>query len=145
MADSSPALIVGRLTRAPELRFTSGNNSKAYAKFTVAKTRQAPPNGGEPVSDFFDITAWDDLAENVAESLDKGDRVVVVGEWRTDTWESNGEKKTKTVVNAHEVGPSLKFAKATVTQNERKEQKRGARPPARPRVEEVGVDEEERW
>jgi single-strand DNA-binding protein len=64
---------------------------------------------------FFDVTAWRTLAENVAESLTQGSRVVVVGRLRTNSWETpEGDRRTKVEIEADEVGPSLRWATAKV-------------------------------
>jgi single-strand DNA-binding protein len=64
---------------------------------------------------FFDVTAWRSLAENIAETLTQGTRVVVVGRLRTNSWETpEGDKRSKVEIEAEEVGPSLKWATAKV-------------------------------
>jgi single-strand DNA-binding protein len=69
---------------------------------------------------FFDVTAWRSLAENVAETLTQGMRVVVVGRLRTNSWETpEGEKRSKIEIEAEEVGPSLKWASAKIEKQSR--------------------------
>ena len=107
--------VTGNLTAAPELRFTA--SGKAVANFTVAENRK---RGEDDVTHFFDCTAWDSLAENVCESLDKGVRVVVTGRVEQQSWTTDdGSKRSKLVVVADEVAPSLRWASAQVTRNER--------------------------
>jgi single-strand DNA-binding protein len=114
MAVENQIMIVGNLTRDPELRYTP--NGAALVKFGVAVSRRAPDESGQwrdVETSFFDVTAWRQLAENVAESLTQGTRVVVVGRLRTNTWETpEGEKRSKIEIEADEVGPSLKWATA---------------------------------
>lgn len=109
--------IIGNLTADPELRFTP--SGAAVVRFTVAHTPRKPDgNGGwtdgEPT--FLDCTAWRQLAENVAESLAKGTRVVVTGRLRTERWEDkdSGQKRSRMVLDVDGVGPDLTYATATV-------------------------------
>ena len=75
MAFDNTVTVVGNITRDPELRFTPGG--APVASFGLAWNRR--DQNGEDVTSFFDVTCWRDLAENVAESLSKGARVVVYG------------------------------------------------------------------
>ena len=115
MAFDNTVTLVGNVTRDPELRFTP--SGIAVANFGLAWNRKNR-DGEESVS-FFDITCWRDLAENVAESLSKGNRVVVYGRLDQQTWENdNGERRSKVEVIADEVAPSLRWATADVTRTE---------------------------
>lgn len=115
-------ILIGNATRDPELRYTPAGH--AVASFGVAvNTRKKGPNGewvdGE--SKFYDVVCWRDLAENVVESITKGTRVVCVGEWDQRSWETDdGSKRSKIELVADEVGPSLRWATATVTRTARK-------------------------
>lgn len=120
MADNTVTL-VGNITRDPEIRFT--NTGQAVGSFGLAVNRrwQNRQTGEmeEQVS-FFDVTAWGSLGENVAASLNKGNRVVVTGRLQQRSYETqNGEKRSVVEVVADEVGPSLRWAQATVQRNER--------------------------
>ncbi len=120
MADNS-VTIVGNLTREPELRFT--NTGRGMDQFGVAVNRrwQNRQSGEweEQVS-FFNVTAWGDLGENCAASLGKGSRVIVNGRLEQRSYETQqGEKRSVVEIIADEVGPSLRWAQATVTRNER--------------------------
>lgn len=120
MADNS-VTIVGNLTREPELRFT--NTGRGMAQFGVAVNRrwQNRQSGEweEQVS-FFNVTAWGDLGENCAASLAKGSRVIVNGRLEQRSYETQqGEKRSVVEIIADEVGPSLRWARAEVTRNER--------------------------
>ncbi|MDK8345459.1 single-stranded DNA-binding protein [Brevibacterium sp. UMB1308A] len=113
--------LIGNLTADPELRFTP--SGKAVANFTVANTprvfdKQAGQYvDGEPM--FLRCNAWKYLAENVAETLAKGNRVIVQGKLKSRSFEDKeGNKRTVFEVDVTEVGPSLKFATATVQRNQ---------------------------
>jgi single-strand DNA-binding protein len=117
MAQDNQVVIVGNLTRDPELRYTP--NGAALVKFGVAVSRRVKDDATGQWKDadtsFFDVTAWRTLAENVAETLSQGTRVVVVGRLRTNTWETpEGDKRSKVEIEAEEVGPSLKWASAKI-------------------------------
>jgi single-strand DNA-binding protein len=116
MATENQVTIVGNVTRDPELRYTP--NGAALVKFGVAVNRRFKDESGQwkdGETSFFDITAWRTLAENIAESITQGTRVVVVGRLRTNSWETpEGDKRTKIEIEAEEIGPSLKWATAKV-------------------------------
>jgi single-strand DNA-binding protein len=112
MADTTTT-IVGNLTADPELRFTP--NGAPVADFTVAVTPRVKDGDGWKDGDtsFFRCTAWRGLAEHLAESLAKGDRVLVHGSLRQRSWETEGgEKRSVVEVQVDELGPSLKWATA---------------------------------
>ena len=107
--------IVGNLVDAPELRFTP--QGKAVANFTVAESQRIKDADGwkDGPSTFWRCSIWDTIAENMTESLVKGQRVIVVGEAKQRSFETkDGEKRTVIEVTATEVGPSLKWATAKV-------------------------------
>lgn len=108
--------IIGNLVAPPELKFTP--TGKAVASFTVAESKRVKGADGswtDGDSVFWRCSLWDAPAENMAESLDKGQRVIVVGEVKQRTFETReGEKRTVIEVTAQEVGPSLKWAVAKV-------------------------------
>lgn len=112
--------IVGNATRDPELRFTPAG--VAVVSFGVAVNRRKK-DGDKWVddgADFYNVTAWRELGQNVAETVEKGTRVVVTGRLSQRQWETDaGEKRTSIEVNADEVGPSLRWASAKVSRNER--------------------------
>ena len=114
MSDSN-ITIVGNLTRTPELRYLT--NGTAVCNLGVAINRRYQKNGEwvEEVS-FFDVVCWRDLADNVAESVDKGDRVIVTGRLEQRRWEnSEGENRSKVEIVADSVGPDLRWATASPT------------------------------
>jgi single-strand DNA-binding protein len=131
--------IVGNLVDDPELRFT--NNGTAVANLRVAVTQRIQQDGtwrdGE--TSFFKVNVWRGQAENLADSLSKGDRVMVSGRLRQRSWETaEGEKRSVTELEADEVGASLKWATAKV---ERTSQRgNGTRSQGRERQAERGGD-----
>jgi single-strand DNA-binding protein len=118
---SSTVTIVGNLTRDPELRYTP--NGSPVATFGVAVNRRWQNRDSqqwEESTSFFNVTCWRDLAQNVSESLEKGSRVVVSGRLEQRSWETQqGERRSVVEIIADEVGPSLRWATATVNRNER--------------------------
>ena len=122
MAGETNITVIGNLTDDPELKFTP--SGAAVANFTVASTprtfdRQTNEwKDGDPL--FIRCDAWRQMAENVAESLQKGQRVVVTGSLRVRNFErQDGSKGTSVEMNVDEVGPSLKWATAKVTKTTR--------------------------
>jgi single-strand DNA-binding protein len=118
MANDTLITIVGNLTGDPDLCYTP--TGTARATFTVAATPRAYDKNSGGWRDgetlFMACTAWRELAVNVAESLTKGTRVIVSGRLRQSRWEDRetGEKRQMMQLDADEIGPSLKFAAATV-------------------------------
>jgi len=107
--------VVGNVTRDPELRFTQGG--MAVASFGLAWNRRRQDQEDE-VS-FFDVTCFRQMAENVAESITKGARVVVYGTLQQRSWDNQeGERRSKVEILADDIAPSLKWATAQVTRNE---------------------------
>ncbi|SHT53886.1 single-stranded DNA-binding protein [Mycobacteroides abscessus subsp. abscessus] len=122
MAGETPITVVGNLTADPELRFTP--NGAAVANFTVASTPRTYDKQSQQWVDgdalFLRCNIWREPAENVAESLKKGDRVMVTGVLKQRSFENReGEKRSVIEVDAEEVGPSLKFATARVSRADR--------------------------
>jgi single-strand DNA-binding protein len=117
MAGDTTITVIGNLTDDPELRFTP--SGAAVAKFRVASTprfmdRQSNEwKDGEPL--FLSCTVWRQAAENVAESLQRGARVIVSGRLRQRSYETReGEKRTVIELDVDEIGPSLRYATAKV-------------------------------
>lgn len=109
----SPASVAGNLVRDPALRYTQAN--VPVVNITVALNR-INTKTGQSVTSFFDVTVWGDLAVNIAESLRKGDRVLVTGRWETQTWEDlSGQYRSKNIIVADDVGPSLRKLAITYT------------------------------
>lgn len=109
--------IVGNLTDDPELRYTP--NGVAVANMRVAVNRrfrnQQSNEWEDRLDGFFTVNVWRDLAENVAESLHRGDRVLVQGRLQSRSYENKeGETRWVTEIEADEVCPSLRWAKASI-------------------------------
>lgn len=122
MAGDTPITVIGNLTSDPELRFTP--NGAAVANFTVASTprqfdRQTNEwKDGETL--FMRCSVWREAAENAAESLTRGARVIVSGRLVSRSWETKeGEKRTVMEMQVEEVGPSLRYATAKVNKTQR--------------------------
>ncbi len=115
MAFDNTVTVVGNVTRDPELRFTQGG--MAVANFGVAWNKRKQ-DGEEEVS-FFDVSCFRQLAENVAESITKGTRVVIYGTLQQRSWENQeGERRSKVEIIADDIAPSLKWASAEIRKNE---------------------------
>lgn len=136
MAPGNSVTLVGNCTRDPDLRFTAGG--QAVATFGLAVNRRwqnRQTNEWEEQVSFFDVTCWQQMAENVTETVTKGTRVVVTGRLEQRSWETqDGDKRSKVEVVADEVAPSLRYATAQVVRNERRDggnfDDGGSRPPA---------------
>ncbi|GAA0613232.1 single-stranded DNA-binding protein [Kutzneria viridogrisea] len=122
MAGETTITVVGNLTADPELRFTP--SGAAVASFTVASTprtldRQSGEwKDGEAL--FLRCSIWRQAAENVAESLTRGSRVIVTGRLKQRSYETKeGEKRTVVELDVEEVGPSLRYANAKVNKVQR--------------------------
>ena len=122
MSNGNHISIVGNLTRDPELRFTP--TGQATATFGVAVNRRwqnRQTQEWEEATSFFDVVSWGQLAENAAQSLGRGTRVIVSGRLDQRSWENQeGEKRSKIEITADEIAPSLRWATVAVTKNERR-------------------------
>jgi single-strand DNA-binding protein len=122
MAGETVITVVGNLTGDPELRFTP--SGAAVANFTIASTPRTFDRQTNEWKDgdtlFLNCSIWRQAAENVAESLQKGMRVVAQGRLKQRSYETReGEKRTVVELDVEEVGPSLKYATAKVTKTTR--------------------------
>ena len=122
MAGDTVITIIGNLTADPELRFTP--SGAAVANFTVASTPRQFDRTSNEWKDgetlFMRCSVWRDAAENVAESLQRGARVLVSGRLKSRSYETKeGEKRTVIEMDVDEVGPSLKYATAKVNRTQR--------------------------
>jgi single-strand DNA-binding protein len=122
MSGETTITVVGNLTADPELRFTP--SGAAVANFTVASTPRTFDKQANEWKDgealFLNCSVWREAAENVAESLQKGMRVLVQGNLKARSYETReGEKRTVMELDVLEVGPSLKYASAKVTRAQR--------------------------
>jgi single-strand DNA-binding protein len=122
MAGDTVITVIGNITGDPELRFTP--SGAAVANFTVASTPRAFDRQSNEWKDgetlFMRCSVWRDAAENVAESLGRGTRVIVSGRLKSRSYETKeGEKRTVIEMEVDEVGPSLRYASAKVTKTQR--------------------------
>jgi single-strand DNA-binding protein len=122
MAGDTIITVVGNLTGDPELRFTP--SGAAVANFTVASTPRAFDRQSNEWKDqetlFMRCSVWREAAENIAESLVRGNRVVVTGRLKSRSYETKeGEKRTVVELEVDEVGPSLRYATAKVNRTQR--------------------------
>jgi single-strand DNA-binding protein len=133
MAGETTITLVGNLTADPELRFTP--SGAAVANFTVASTPRTFDRQTNEWRDgdamFLNCAVWRQAAENVAESLQKGMRVIVQGRLRSRSYETReGERRTVFEIDVDEIGPALKYATAKVSRNTGGGQGGGSRSPA---------------
>lgn len=110
-------ILVGNVATDPELRYTP--TGTALCRFTVAHTPRVYDKAAQAWKDgdtlFMQCQAWKDLGENLAESLAKGARVIVVGRLRQRQWETKeGEKRTVMELDVEDVGASMRFAQVSV-------------------------------
>ena len=113
--------VVGNLTNDPELRFTP--SGAAVASFTVASSPRVLDKAtnewkdGDPL--YMRCSVWRQYAENVAESLTKGTRVIVVGRLRQRSYEKDGQTRTSYELDVDDIGPALRTAKAKIERVQR--------------------------
>jgi len=124
MAGETVITVIGNLTSDPELRFTP--SGAAVANFTVASTPRTSDRQSQEWKDgealFLRCNVWRQAAENVAESLTRGSRVIVSGRLKQRSFETKeGEKRTVVELEVDEIGPSLRYATAKVTKASRGE------------------------
>jgi single-strand DNA-binding protein len=128
MAGETTITIVGNLTNDPELRFTPSGS--AVANFTIASTPRTFDRQSNEWKDgetlFLRASIWKEAAENVAESLTKGTRVIATGRLKSRSYETKeGEKRTVIELEVDEIGPSLRYASAKVTRVQRGNSQQG--------------------
>ncbi len=112
---ANSVVIVGNLTRDPELKFAEGSGD-AVVRVGIAHNKKITPKEGEAYDKtmYLDCEAWRGFAENIDRSLKTGDRVIVCGDLELDTWEdSEGNKRSKHKLVIEAIGPDLRFATAT--------------------------------
>ncbi len=111
---SNSITVVGNLTRDPELRFTQSGKPTVTLGLDVNRRYQVNGEWQEQTS-YMNVVAWDQLAENIAASLTKGSRVLVTGRLDVREYEArDGGKRTAVDIVADEIGPSLRWATASV-------------------------------
>ncbi len=140
---------VGNLTRDPELRFT--NAGKAVVSFGIACSRRYKVGDEwQEQTNFFNVTAWDQLGENCAASLSKGTRIIVTGRVEIREYQGrDGATRQSFDIIADAIGPELRWATTVIERTERTDRngnsrsEQQSRPPARPPAEPYyGGDEE---
>jgi single-strand DNA-binding protein len=121
MPDST-VTIVGNVTRDPEMRYTPSGVAKASFGVAVSRRWQnRQTQEWEEQTSFFNVVCWREQAENVCESIGKGARIVVSGRLEQRSWETeNGDKRSVVEIVADDIGPSLRWATASITKNERR-------------------------
>lgn len=131
MAGETTITVIGNLTNDPELRFVP--NGDAVANFTVASTPRTFDKNSKEWKDgetlFLRCSVWREAAENVAESLTKGMRVIISGVLKSRSFEKDGQKRTVIELDVDEIGPSLKYANAKVNRTQRSGGQGGQQPP----------------
>ncbi|MDJ0497687.1 MAG: single-stranded DNA-binding protein [Acidimicrobiia bacterium] len=150
MSNNSVTL-VGNLVDDPELRFTPSGVAMAKIRFAVNRRYQDRNQEWQEETSFFGGTCWRDMAENVAESLQKGMRVIVTGRLEQRSWETQeGDKRSIIEVRIDDIGPSVRWATAAVTRTPRSsgggdwagnQGSGGSVPPAPVARDEYGPDE----
>lgn len=117
---SNSVTLVGNLVEDPELRFTASGVAMSNIRIAVSRRYRDRNDEWQEEASFFSGTCWRDVAENVAESLTKGSRVIITGRLKQRSWETNeGDKRSVVEVDIQEIGPSLRWATANVTRTPR--------------------------
>ena len=131
-SDANSVTISGNVTRDPELRYTPSGASKLSFGVAVNRSwRNQQTQEWEEQTSFFNVVAWRQLAENAQNSITKGTRVVVTGRIEQRSWETDqGEKRSIVEIVADDIGPSMKWATATVERTSRSTTGGPAMPPA---------------
>ncbi|MFD5081887.1 single-stranded DNA-binding protein [Kitasatospora sp. NPDC058406] len=112
---------VGRIVADPELRFTPNGHAVARVRLVFQDRRLNPQTQQWEDGDtlWIDGTAWNQLAEHVAETLQQGMEVLVTGEPRTESWDQDGQKRSKVSLTIRSIGPNLAYATAKVQKAQR--------------------------
>lgn len=118
--DIGPGSVSGNLTRPPELRYTP--EGRAVVTMRVAETERIrdpeTDRWKDGQTEFYDVVAWGEQGEHCAEDLDKGDRIAAVGSWQVQKWtDDQDQERSKTVLVARDVGPSLLFRHVKVNRD----------------------------
>jgi single-strand DNA-binding protein len=112
---SNSITVVGNLVEDPELRYTQSGAALANVRVASSRRFQDRNQEWQEETAFFRGTVWREMAEQVAESLHKGDRVIITGSIEQRDWEDNqGQKRSSLELRIQEIGPSLRWATAQV-------------------------------
>jgi single-strand DNA-binding protein len=140
--------LVGNLVEDPELRFTPSGVAMAKIRIAVNRRWRGQDGTWQEDTSFFGGTLWREQAEQVAESLQKGMRVIVTGSLEQRSWETQeGDKRSVVEIRIDEIGPSLRWATAAVTKTQRSDdwsggnQGGGANAPSTAARDDYGPDE----
>jgi single-strand DNA-binding protein len=110
--DRGPGSVAGNVTKDPDLRYTPQGRAVTTVR-VAASSRVRNDRTGEwedGPTEYFDVTAWGQLAENIIESLQKGDRIVAEGRWVANSWVDNdGVEHERITLTARDLGPSMLF------------------------------------
>lgn len=117
MSTENTITVIGNLTKDPDLRYTQGGTAVASVSVAVNRRMRNKDTGDweDKLDGYFDVNIWRDHAENVAESLHKGDRVLVMGRLIKRSYtDRDGQERWVTEIEADEICPSLRWARASV-------------------------------
>lgn len=117
--ESNYVTFIGNLTDDPELRFTQGGH--AVCTIRLASNRRYEVDGQQrEETTYLNVVAWRELADNIAETFSKGDRAIAIGKLKVRSYENkDGQTVWVTEIEADEVAPSLRWAKASIERNTR--------------------------
>jgi single-strand DNA-binding protein len=118
---STTATIIGNLTREPELRITNGGTAMINFSVAVNKNKKGANGEWEKETSYFDCVAFNEVAENVAASFTTGTRVIATGRLQQRSWDDKdtGAKRSKVELVIDDIGPSVRWATASITKTER--------------------------
>jgi single-strand DNA-binding protein len=117
--ESNYVTMIGNLTKDPELRFTGGGAAVCSISFASNRRYKTRDGQDQEETTFMEATCWRDMAENIGESLHKGDRIIVIGRLRKRSYENKeGQTVWVTEIEADEIAPSLRWARANVQRSQ---------------------------
>ncbi len=129
MANLNQTYLLGNLTRDPELKYTNEGTAIAEMGIAVNKRWKDSTGSANNITDFFNVTVWNNLAENCACSLKKGDRIIIGGHLSLRTWENREGKKFNIVnITADVIGLSLEFIKLDQTNKKNRQSSQEKKP-----------------
>ena len=118
MSQANQMVCWGNLTRDPELRYFENGSAVCNTGMAINKTWTDPQGKKQESTEFFDLSIWGKMGENVAESFGRGDRVMVVGSLKIRRVEGDdGTKKQYPEINVEEIGPTLRWCTTTQVKN----------------------------
>lgn len=116
--ESNYCTFIGNLTDDPELRFTQSGAAVTTIRLASNRRYQGRDGQEQEETTYLNVVAWRDLAENVAESFSKGDRAIAIGRLKVRSYENReGQTVWVTEIEADEIAPSLRWAKASINRN----------------------------